>query len=105
MELVYRNFTQTVIHTLRQIYYAVYLLAAQPFLRKSEKTDAKAAQEHHLRRVMDMHGNRILRLAYSYLHNMQDAVCCPVVVRRIISRDTLQCPERRVWQYLGICLV
>ena len=73
MELAYRNLTQTVIHTLRQIYYAVYLLAAQPFLRKSKQADAKAVQEQHLRRVMDMHGNRILRLAYSYLHNMQDA--------------------------------
>lgn len=73
MELAYRNLMQTVIHTLQQIYCSVYLLAAQPVLRKSEKTDSKAAQEQHLRRVMDIHGSRILRLAYSYLHNMQDA--------------------------------
>ncbi|MBE6867377.1 MAG: sigma-70 family RNA polymerase sigma factor [Ruminococcus albus] len=34
---------------------------------------SQTAQEQHLREVMDRHGNRILRLAYSYVHNMQDA--------------------------------
>ncbi|MCR5141379.1 MAG: sigma-70 family RNA polymerase sigma factor [Ruminococcus sp.] len=58
---------------LRQICLAVYLLAAKPIIGIRSAAGSKTAQEQHLREVMDRHGSRILRLAYSYVHNMQDA--------------------------------
>lgn len=70
MELAHRNLSQRLIHTLRQICFSVYLLAAKTIAKSQTKTDT---QEQYLRKVMDRHGNRILRLAYSYVHNMQDA--------------------------------
>ena len=73
MEIAYRNYAQTVFEKLRQICFAVYLLAAKPFIRMRSSANSHTAQEQHLRRVMNRHGNRILRLAYSYVHNMQDA--------------------------------
>lgn len=73
MEIAYRNYVQTVFEMLRQICFAVYLPAAKPFKRMHSSARSQTAQEHHLREVMDRHGNRILRLAYSYVHNMQDA--------------------------------
>ena len=63
---------QSVTDLLRQICLAVYLLAAETFI-KIRKSRTQTAQEQHLRDVMNRHGNRILRLAYSYVHNMQDA--------------------------------
>ena len=63
---------QSVTDLLRQICLAVYLLAAKTFI-KIRKSRTQTAQEQHLRAVMNRHGNRILRLAYSYVHNMQDA--------------------------------
>ena len=73
MEIAYRNYAQTVFEMLRQICFAVYLPAAKPFKRMHSSARSQTAQEQHLREVMDRHGNRILRLAYSYVHNMQDA--------------------------------
>ncbi|SFC59798.1 RNA polymerase sigma factor [Ruminococcus albus] len=73
MEIAYRNYAQTVFEKLRQICFAVYLLAAKPFIRMRSSARSQTAQVQHLREVMDRHGNRILRLAYSYVHNMQDA--------------------------------
>lgn len=73
MEIAYRNYAQKVFEMLRQICFAVYLPAAKPFKRMHSSARSQTAQEQHLREVMDRHGNRILRLAYSYVHNMQDA--------------------------------
>lgn len=73
MEIAYRNYAQTVFEMLRQICLAVYMPAAKPFKRMHSFARSQTAQEQHLREVMDRHGNRILRLAYSYVHNMQDA--------------------------------
>jgi len=46
--------------------------AAQIFGRKRAETKDDAA-DRYLREIMDKHGNRLLRMAYSYLHNMQDS--------------------------------
>lgn len=73
MEIAYRNYAQTVFEKLRQICFAVYLPAAKPFIRMRSSASSHTAQEQHLRGIMNRHGNRILRLAYSYVHNMQDA--------------------------------
>lgn len=73
MELANWNTLQNICLLLAKITYSVYLLAAQPFIKMQSAASAKAEQERHLRGIMDKHGNRILRLAYSYLHNMQDA--------------------------------
>lgn len=57
---------------LRRLLFAVYRFAALPFAGKRAASKADA-QEQYLRSVMDRHGSRLLRLAYSYLHNMQDS--------------------------------
>ena len=58
---------------LRRICFAVYLLAAKAVIGIRSAAGTRAAREQHLREVMDRQGSRILRLAYSYVHNMQDA--------------------------------
>lgn len=55
-----------------QICFAVYLAVTQSFSRHKEKSGS-AQLEQHLLELMNRHGNRIFRLAYSYLHNAQDA--------------------------------
>lgn len=61
--------TCTITYNLRRICMAVYAAVTSRFQVKS-KADT---EEQRLRKIMDTYGNRILRLAYSYLHNMQDA--------------------------------
>jgi len=56
-------------HSLRFAMQAVFAAVAQVLPVKSKAR----TEEEHLRMIMDTHGNRILRLAYSYLHNMEDA--------------------------------
>jgi len=69
MELALRNNS---FGRIQQICLAVYTFAAQIFGRKRAETKDDAA-DRYLRKIMDKHGNRLLRLAYSYLHNMQDS--------------------------------
>ncbi len=69
MELALRNNS---FGRIRQICLAVYTFAAQIFGRKRAETKDDAA-DRYLREIMDKHGNRLLRMAYSYLHNMQDS--------------------------------
>jgi len=38
-----------------------------------EKNTDPDQQDRYLRGILDKHGNRILRLAYSYVHNMEDS--------------------------------
>ena len=57
---------------IRGICFALYALAVHVFGRKRSETKADAA-DRYLREIMDKHGSRLLRLAYSYLHNMQDS--------------------------------
>jgi len=69
MELALRNNS---FGRIRQICLAVYTFAVQIFGRERAETKDDAA-DRYLREIMDKHGNRLLRLAYSYLHNMQDS--------------------------------
>ena len=69
MELALRNNS---LGRIQQICLAVYTFAAQIFGRKRAETKDDAA-DRYLREIMDKHGNRLLRMAYSYLHNMQDS--------------------------------
>ena len=69
MELALRNNS---FGRIRQICLAVYTFAAQIFGRKRAETKDDAV-DRYLREIMDKHGNRLLRMAYSYLHNMQDS--------------------------------
>ncbi|MBQ5311723.1 MAG: sigma-70 family RNA polymerase sigma factor [Oscillospiraceae bacterium] len=48
------------------------MFAALPF-RSTGQSKSRTAKEQHLRDVINRHGDRILRLAYSYVHNMQDS--------------------------------
>ena len=51
----------------------IYAVAEKITQVKSEKTAVRDKQEQYLRDVMSVHGDRILRMAYLYVHNMQDA--------------------------------
>lgn len=73
MELCFRNAVRSVIAVIQQIYFSVYLLVTQHITRNRTKANIRISREQYLRNIMDTHGNRILRLAYSYLHNMQDS--------------------------------
>lgn len=70
MELAISNISRSFRTALQEICRAVFAAAAQVLPAKKAKA---LTEEQHLRMIMDTHGNRILRLAYSYLHNMQDA--------------------------------
>ena len=69
MELALRN---SPLIALRRLFLSVCAFAAQIFGIKRSESKADAA-DRYLRGIMDKHGNRLLRLAYSYLHNMQDS--------------------------------
>ena len=59
---------------LRDIFLRViYAVTGHITQAKTEKSTARDKQEQYLRDVMSLHGDRILRMAYSYVHNMQDA--------------------------------
>ena len=72
MELAFGNAFEHLGTILRHMIFTIYYMAVMP-LKRAAKKDALTAQKQHLRNVMDTHGDRILRLAYSYLHNMQDS--------------------------------
>ena len=69
MELALRNSPLT---ALRRFFLSVCAFAVQRSGIKRSESKADAADKY-LRSIMDKHGNRLLRLAYSYLHNMQDS--------------------------------
>ena len=100
MELANRNTLQSIYLRLSRICYSVYLLAAQPFAKMRSASSAKAEQERHLREIMDRHGNRILRMAYSYLHNMQDAedILQDVLMKLIETKPKFESDEHeKAW--------
>jgi RNA polymerase sigma-70 factor (ECF subfamily) len=72
MELALQDNSLSPTGIVRRIFLAIYSFAALPFAKKRSvaKTDS---QEQYLRVIMDKYGSRLLRLAYSYLHNMQDS--------------------------------
>ncbi|MBR4224062.1 MAG: sigma-70 family RNA polymerase sigma factor [Oscillospiraceae bacterium] len=57
----------------RRICCAIYMFAAKTISGTRTAVGSRTAQEQRLREVMDRHGDWVLRLAYSYVHNMQDA--------------------------------
>ena len=61
MELALRNNS---FGRIRGICFALYAFAAQVFGRKHSETKSDAA-DRYLREIMDKHGSRLLRLAYS----------------------------------------
>ena len=72
MELALQDNSLSLGGMLRRIFSAVYAFAAMPFAKKSAASKADT-QEQYLRGIMDKYGSKMLRLAYSYLHNMQDS--------------------------------
>jgi len=69
MELALRTSPLT---ALRRLFLSVCAFAVQRSGIKRSESKADTADKY-LRSIMDKHGNRLLRLAYSYLHNMQDS--------------------------------
>ena len=72
MELALQDNSLSLGGMLRRIFSAVYAFAEMPFVKKSAASKADN-QEQYLRGIMDKYGSKMLRLAYSYLHNMQDS--------------------------------
>ena len=67
MELALQDNSLSPTGIVRRIFLAIYSFAKK---RSEAKTDS---QEQYLRVIMDKYGSRLLRLAYSYLHNLQDS--------------------------------
>ena len=65
-------------------------------------SDPKKIQDpdKYLREILDKHGNRILRLAYSYVHNMEDSeeILQDVLLKLISSAPEFESKEReKAW--------
>ena len=52
---------------------ALFARSAQPEQAPADRTDGREALNQRAEQLLDRYGNSILRLAYSYLHNMSDA--------------------------------
>ena len=80
---------------LHVLFAKLYMAVMRPVERSAaEVTEADAA------RLMDEHGNRILRMAYSYLHSMEDAedVLQDTLIQYITARPVLESPEHeKAW--------
>lgn len=67
---------------------------------KLPETDKKAAVNRQAESLLDQYGNRILRLAYSYLHNMSDAeeVLQDTLIQYLKTAPELKSEEhRKAW--------
>jgi len=67
---------------------------------KLPETDKKAAVNRQAESLLDQYGNRILRLAYSYLHNMSDAeeVLQDTLIQYLKTVPELESEEhRKAW--------
>lgn len=67
---------------------------------KLPETDKKAAVNRQAESLLDQYGNRILRLAYSYLHNMSDAeeVLQDTLIQYLKTAPELESEEhRKAW--------
>ncbi len=94
MEIVIRGMPAL----LQRICRTVYMFAAEPFAVRKAKS--RTAKEQHLRGVMDRHGDRILRLAYSYVHNIQDAeeILQDTLIRLLDSAPAFESEEHeKAW--------
>ena len=82
-------------NVLRVLFAQLYLAVMRPLARgTAQVTETDAA------RLLDEHGSRILRLAYSYLHSMQDAedVLQDTLIQYITARPVLESPEHeKAW--------
>lgn len=58
---------------LRRIFAAAAEFAAEAFPAREENPAESRTREQRAGELIDLYGNSILRLAYSYLHNMADA--------------------------------
>ena len=57
-------------------------------------------QDKYLRSILDKHGNRILRLAYSYVHNMEDSeeILQDVLIKLLNSAPVFESSEHeKAW--------
>lgn len=97
MEIVIRGMPAA--ELLQRICRTVYMFAAKPFIGVRRYV-SRTAKEQHLRGVMDRHGDRILRLAYSYVHNMQDAeeILQDTLIRLLDSAPAFESEEHeKAW--------
>ena len=66
----------------------------------AEETAAREARDREAEQILDAYGNRILRLAYSYLHNMSDAeeVLQDTLMQLLKAAPVFQTEEhRKAW--------
>ena len=66
----------------------------------SGKKEDPEQQDKYLRSILDKHGNRILRLAYSYVHNMEDSeeILQDVLIKLLNSAPEFESSEHeKAW--------
>lgn len=82
---------------------ALYRLFAAVFQKKVERHSAEGIQaEQTAERLLKEYGNHVLRFAYSYLHNMQDAedILQETLIRYLQSAPAFQSPEHeKAWLF------
>ncbi len=84
----------------RRIYLLVYMPAARLISAIGSRSDARERQNEELKGIMGRYGNKILRLAYSYLHNMEDSedILQEVLIKYIEKKPELESEEHlKAW--------
>lgn len=68
--------------------------------REIQKEASAGAQDHNAAQLLDLYGNNILRLAYSYLHNLSDAedILQDTMIQYLKTRPSFESAEHeKAW--------
>lgn len=82
--------------SLESLFGFLYRLFASVFRKKAESlADERIQAEQTAEQLLKEYGNHVLRLAYSYLHNMQDAedILQETLIKYLQSAPAFQSPE------------
>ena len=85
---------------MRHICLAVYMPSLKLISANSGRSDVRDKQNEELKDIMGKYGNKILRLAYSYLHNMEDSedILQEVLIKYIEKKPVLENNEHlKAW--------
>ena len=100
MEYVLKRPLQNVFELLRHICLAVYMPVARFISVIGSRNDVREKQNEELIGIMGKYGNKILRLAYSYLHNMEDSedILQEVLIKYIEKKPQIESEEHlKAW--------
>lgn len=92
--------------SLGKLFGFLYRLFASVFRKKAEsRADERIQAEQTAERLLKEYGNHVLRLAYSYLHNIQDAedILQETLIRYLQNAPVFQSSEHeKAWLFRGV---